>query len=427
MQDIKYIDKEYFLSTVSKAGDSLSNDEQKAAALEALKGTELPNRKVELWRHTSVEPLLTENYSPAEQVNVSGDIKELLKVDNQGLLVFVNGFYNSTLSQIKESDVVLTSLKEAKSKHNKLFNQYFGKTEKQNKEFFSQLNNAYAQDGAFVFIPKKSVVDKPLHIVFIDSKGEKAYFNQYRNLIVAEAFSEAKIIVSQISEGENTHFNNALTEIFVNDNAHLEVNWLQNESKESKTLNYVFVKQGENSHFFQNHFSLQNQFVRNDVVLDMEGENSEAKIQGIYIPRFRQHFDNTILVQHKVPHCDSHQIFKGIVNDEASSNFYGKVLVAQDAQKTNANQSNRNILLTKRAKASSKPQLEIYADDVACSHGSTTGQLDKEALFYMQSRGIAADTAQRLLLYAFVGDVMEDISIPELKEYINKVLHKRFD
>jgi len=427
MQDIKYIDKEYFLSIVSKVGNSLLNDKDRATTLEALKETELPHRKVELWRHTSVEPLLNENYSMAEQVDVSNDIKELMTVENQGLLVFVNGFYNEKLSQIKDSAVVLSSIKESKSTNSELVEKYFGKTGKQNKEFFSQLNNAYAQDGALVFIPKKNVVEKPLHIVFIDSKGDKAYFNQYRNLIIAEEFSQAKIIVSQISEGENTHFNNALTEIFVEDNAHLEVNYLQNQSKKSKTLNYVFIKHGSNSHFLQNHFSLQNQFVRNDVELDMEGENGEAKIQGIYIPQIRQHFDNTILIQHKVPHCDSNQVFKGIINDEASSNFFGKVLVAQDAQKTNASQSNRNILLTKRAKASSKPQLEIYADDVACSHGSTTGQLDKEALFYMQSRGIARDTAQRLLLYAFVGDVMEEITIPELKEYINKVLHKRFD
>ncbi len=427
MQETQTIDKEYLLKLLAQAPKPVAYEANRQQSFKALKELELPSRKDELWRQTPIHMLLDENYRLAEKQAINPEVLDELALPESNLLVFVNGNYCESLSRLANEDIQAVSLQMAATLNKEVVAKYLGKSEAVDKEFFSALNTAYAHDGAFVYIPKNKKAERLIHLFFIGTKNNEPAMAQYRNLIVAEQGAEAKILVSQVSEGENKLFHNTLTEVFVQDNAKVELNWLQKQSKATKTLNYVYVNQSANSRFVQNSFSLEAGFIRNDVQVDLKGENAETILNGIYIPHEKEHFGNTILVNHHVPHCNSNQVYKGIINDEASSDFRGRVLVAKDAQKTNANQSNRNILLTKRAKASSKPQLEIYADDVACSHGSTTGQLDKEALFYLQARGIAYETARRLLLYAFVGDLLEEITIPELKEYVNKELHKRFD
>ncbi len=244
-------------------------------------------------------------------------------------------------------------------------------------------------------------------------------------MIIANKFSQAKIINSYHSLSVNFTLTNIATEIFLEDSAHINYNIFQGEGVDASQFNNIKVIQQSNSNFSSNTTTLCGMLVRNDLNVEHKGSNCETDLNGLYLPDREQHFDNTVFVHHAKPHNTSNQLYKGIIDNKASAVFQGKVLVDKDAQKTLANQSNKNILLTKYAKINSKPQLEIYADDVACSHGSTTGQIDKEALFYLQSRGINRRRAETLLLSAFVKDVIDKIQIDSFKFYIQILVNNR--
>ncbi len=427
MEQTHTIDKADFLSIAQQAKNTIADAKQQEVILANFQRQSLPTRKTEIWRHTNIQALLEKNYILQQNKEAKADLLHKAVHIEANTLVFVNGYLHSDLCNISEHEIIIQSLSEAKTQHPEIIANYFAKTNLSKRNAFAALESAFSENGALVFIPKNKQAEKTTHLIFINTKTEKSELIQHHNIFVAEKGSSAKIIVSQVSEGENQHFENAGFEIFVQQNAHLEVNFVLNSTENTKILNTIAVQQAADSRYEQNSFSLQAAFIRNDIEVELQGQNTESNLHGIYIPRLKQHFDQNILIKHLVPNGRSNQTFKGIMNNEASAVFMSKVLVAKNAQKTNANQTNRNILLSKRTRVNSKPQLEIYADDVICSHGSTTGQLDEEALFYMQARGISYETAQKLLLYAFVGDVLEQISIPELKEYVNTELHKRFD
>ncbi len=291
--------------------------------------------------------------------------------------------------------------------------------------FFTNLNTAFATNGNFIHIAKGVSLDKPVHIINFSDGLDSKTISQYRNIIYAAPSSNVSIVNSFHSLTVNFTLTNVATEIILDENSKVNYNVFQVEGNDAFQVNHTKVVQKANSHFSAHTISLCGAIVRNDIQVKQAGLGCGTKLNGLYLPSREQHFDNHTFIHHAMPHGTSNQVYKGIIDNKANAVYLGKVLVDRDAQKINAYQSNRNILLTKYAKVNSKPQLEIYADDVACSHGSTTGQIDREALFYLQSRGINKRHAEMLLLTAFVSDVIESIEIEPFKMLIKLMIDKR--
>jgi len=425
-----YTSKQDFLKIFENTGTGvLSEGLVQDAALERLEQFNLPGKNDEEWRHTSLNRLLQHNFSPAENRGLTDYIVNSFSIPGLDAyrLVFINGFFAPEFSDIKndENGLLVKTMSSAKIENKGLFGQYFGKTEIRSSNFFTSLNTVYSTDGSFIYIADNFVENKPVHIINLSDGKDRKTVSQYRNLIVAGKNSQAKVINTFHSLSVNYTLTNIATEIFLEDGAHLDFNIFQGEGSNASQFNNVKVLQQSNSNFSASTTTLCGMLVRNDLHVEHKGSNCETDLNGLYLPDREQHFDNSVFVHHAKPHNTSNQLYKGIIDNKAGAVFLGKVLVDRDAQKTLANQSNKNILLTKYAKINSKPQLEIYADDVACSHGSTTGQIDKEALFYLQSRGINRRKAETLLLTAFVKDVIEKVQIEPYKNYLQILIDNR--
>lgn len=407
----------------------LSNKEIKENALKVLEQKEVPHKKLEEWRHTGLNKILQHRYSPAKFRTLSKEEVNLFSIPGLDAyrLIFVNGFFIPELSDLKndEKGLIVIPMHEAKRKHKALFDKYFDKSGIQASSFFTALNSAYASNGSFIYLADNFTNNKPIHIAHFSDGQTRKIAVQYRNLVIAGKSSNAHIVNTYHSLSLNYTLNNVATEIFVEDNAHLSFNIIQGEGVDAAQFNYTKVIQESNSNFSMHTTTFCGLLVRNDLKVLQNGSNIETDLNGLYMPDREQHFDNSVFVHHAKPHNNSNQLYKGVIDNKASAVFYGRVLVDKDAQKTNANQLNKNILLTKYAKIYSKPQLEIYADDVACSHGSTTGQIDEEALFYLRARGINRRKAETLLLTAFVSDVIEKIQIEAIKFYVQILINNR--
>jgi len=419
--------KEQIISTLNEKTNSLSTGAERENSLEFIEKNEFPNKKQEDWRKTDLSKLFKHKYSKAEQVDVNQFIVSIYKVREleSNFLVFANGFLLQEYSNIISKNLIIKNIAKAKIENNEIFEKYYNKTNIETENLFSALNTAFAEDGVFVYVPRNKTVEHPIHVLFLSDGNNQKSVSQIRNLIVTDENSEAKIIFSYHSISVNYTVNNVATEIFTNQNSQLNFNIFQGEGDDAMQFNYTKVEQNTGSNFASNYITLCGAIVRNDLKVMYQGENCETNLNGLYLPDREQHFDNSIFIHHNKPNCNSTQLYRGIVDNKATAVFSGKVFVAKGAQKTNAEQNNNNILLTQYAKAHSKPQLEIYADDVKCSHGSTTGQLDKEALFYLQSRGIGFKEARILLLNAFANEVIDKISIPEFKRFVKFLIEKR--
>lgn len=422
--------KEDFLKIFEKDEDEvLSQGVVKDAALERLAQLNLPGKKDEEWRHTSLNRLLQHRYCQAENRDLTDLIVNSFSIPGLDAhrLVFINGFFAPAFSDIKNNSkgLIVKPMFTAKIENKNLFEQYFGQSEIQASNFFSSLNTVFSTDGSFIYIADNYIADKPIHIVNLSDGQDRKTASQYRNLIIAGKLSQSKIINTYHSLSVNYTLTNIATEVFLEDGAILNYNIFQGEGVDSSQFNNVKVIQHANSNFSSSTTTLCGMLVRNDLHVEHKGSYCETDLNGLYLPDREQHFDNKVFVHHAKPHNTSNQLYKGIIDNKASAVFQGKVMVDRDAQKTLANQSNKNILLTKYAKINSMPQLEIYADDVACSHGSTTGQIDKEALFYLQSRGINRRKAETLLLSAFVKDVIDKIKLEGYKLYIQLLVNNR--
>jgi len=393
----------------------------------AIANQSIPTRKTELWKHTDISALLEKQFTESGLFNL--DAQEFKQLDiiseDAHQLVFFNGYFQAQLSNtINNSECTFGQLSENTKAD--IFQENSGKTRVYDENIFAAIAFSAPKDGAFLVVKRNKYIEKPFHVILINGAPDKNVMSQLHHFIYLESGAQAHLIISQASLHKGSFENNSF-EIFISENAHLEQSILQNTKPDSFVFNTQKILQSKNAGYKQNTFSFAGNFIRNNTVLDMNGENSHAKFNGLYIPKDKEHFDNYILVNHLQPNCNSDQNYKGIADNQSSAVFLGKVNVARNAQKTNANQTNRNLLLSKQAKISSKPQLEIYADDVACSHGSTTGQLDDDAIFFMQSRGISKENAIRLLLFAFASDVLDDIQDDKIKAYVDKILHQRFD
>ncbi len=385
---------------------------------------DFPTSKTEYWKYTRVGKIVNNTYTlgQPEKIDVSNFL--IPNLDAQ-VLVIINGHVVADLSDFTSVDgVTLTSLSHAKKQNFEGLKKHFNQFTQDKKEIFLAFNNAFHTDGIYLEVAKNKIVEKPLHIINITTGNNTISLS--RNLFVANAGSQVKIIESFVNVGGEKNFNNHVSELIVAENAFMEYNKIQDKKETNFSVATEQVYQEANSNFTINTATFNGALVRNNLNIEVDASNCETNLNGLYLGKNKDHIDNHTVVDHKKPHCNSNEVYKGILDDESTGVFNGKVFVRQDAQITNAFQQNNNILLTDNATANSKPELEIYADDVKCSHGSTTGQIDEEAIFYLQSRGISKKGALKLMINAFAKDALERISIEALQAYIDDKIEERF-
>ena len=396
---------------------------------EAIKNFEsigFPNKKLENWKYTSLKNLLKNDFIVLPEINNLLEFKDIKKyliddIDSYKI-IFVDGKYSSHLSDTTHEgmDICILSAALSQSKYELLIENYFNKIA--NDDGITSLNTAFSSEGAFIHIPKNKFVDKPIQIIHFSTGNESSLMFQPRNLIIVDENSQVQIIERHQSLSENKVFTNSVTEIYADKKSIIDYYKIQNDNLQASLIDNTYVDQQRNSSFTMHTFSFGNELVRNNLNISQNDQFIETTIKGVTIIGDKQHVDHNTLINHNKPNCNSHQDYKGIYDDKSTGVFNGQVMVKKVAQKTNAFQSNNNVLLSDQATINAKPQLEIYADDVKCSHGCTVGQLDKNALFYLKSRGIPEKEATALLMYGFANNILESVKIPEIKTRINHII-----
>ncbi len=383
-------------------------------ARQALDTLPLPTRKTEAWRYTPVNKISNHEWKTAsEGAEISIENLDLPDIEAYRVLI-IDGYVRIENSELFSQDGVhLLSMGDAKEQEKAHFEKVYGQKADHKKELFVALNTAFASGGVYFRIEKGTQLDKPVHIIHVNTQNDTAVMT--RNIIIAEEGTEAEIIHSFIHK-EGVIHSNSITEIEVGDNAKVTLDKFQSGTGSTYHYSSEEVHQGRDSSFTLNTISIDGGWTRNDPHVRFKGLNSICYLNGAYLPKNKELIDNHSIIDHLVPHCESHELYKGVVYDQSKGVFNGKVFVRPNAQKTNAYQQNANIVMSEKASMNSKPELEIYADDVKCSHGSTTGQIDKEALFYLQCRGLSKVAAKQMLVNAFVGEVIELLH-PDLKGY----------
>ena len=397
---------------------------------EAIKNFEtkgFPTKKEEAWKYTSLNSLRKIDFSIFPKTESTLEYKEvkqyfLHEIDTYKI-VFIDGVYSSFLSETTHDgvDICLMSAALTKDMYKPVIDVYFNKVASKD-ESLTTLNTAFSKEGAYIYIPKNKMPKKPIEILHFATGNEASLLLQPRNLIVVEENAEVQIIERHQSLTSNNVLTNAVTEVFAADNAIVDIYKLQNDTAGASLIDNTYVDQKNKSIVKVHTFSFGGKLTRNNLNFYQNGEYIDSIMKGVTILGEKQHVDHHTLVHHIEPNCESHQDYKGIYGESSTGVFNGKIIVDKIAQKTNAFQQNNNILISDKATINTKPQLEIFADDVKCSHGCTIGQLDEDALFYLQSRGIPLKEARALLMYAFANNVLESVRIPELKTRINKLI-----
>jgi len=419
-----------------KTAEGRMNGEAKSAvhqirqqALERFDKLGFPTIRHEEWKYSNVKNLVSQAFEFNAVTNFSAkDLEEMPIPNLEGnILYFINGIYNAELSVIvsPDSELQILTFAEAAKTQPELVEQYFNKYSDYQDNAFTALNTAFAKNGVFVHVPDNKIVEQPIILRFISDARTLNVASQPRNLIVVGKRSEVQIAEAYRSLGENASFTNAVTEFVIGEEANVHYYKVQNESDKSYHIGTTSVLQAGKSVFTANTVTANGGFVRNNLNIKIDGEYAEANMFGLYIPNGKQHIDNHTAVDHAKPNSNSNELYKGILKGKSTGVFNGKIFVRQDAQKTNAFQSCKNVLLSEDASMNTKPQLEIWADDVKCSHGTTTGQLNDDALFYMQARGISKDTARALLTLAFAQDVIDKFEIVAIKEYLQALIEEK--
>ena len=406
---------EEFVSHIAENNLAVWNELKsiRQSGLKAIKSLEFPTTRDEYWKYSRTTKITKNHYHFSQLDSIKGDLS---KVKIEGLdtyeIVMVNGFFNAELSSLPKNDIIeIKSFEECTTEE---LTSYFSQNLDTTTNFFSALNTAYFSEG--IMIIAKGVCDKPVHVIHY-SEGNNV-ISQPRNLFITEKNAELSIIKSSINKNTENYFYNSVIEFFIGENSHMNYYVIQNYEEGMNVISTNVATQEKNSNFSAYNYTLKGDWIRNNTNIFVKGENCESNLYGAYQPKGKQHIDNHTIMDHIMPNCESNEHYKGTVDDKATGVFNGKVFVRKDAQKINAFQSNNNILLSDDATMNSKPELEIYADDVKCSHGSTSGQLDEEAVFYLQSRGLSKESATALLIGAFLGEVVEKIKLPELKDKV---------
>ncbi len=398
-----------------------------------LQNSQFPTLKVEEWKYTKLNKLLALDYihsATLEKVSFSKEQIDELRFNSfeNYLLVFVNGVFEKELSDYDElkSEVFVSTISEAFEKNDSFVNKYFSKITTVNSSF-DLLNLSNFVGGLFIHIHDNAVVEKPIQILNITGSKSNISFSSSRNLIVAGKNSQATFLQKHIGIDGNTYLNNISSEFVVEQNANVNFYNIELDNANAFHIEKTNVMQYRDSQFKHFNFTFGGKLVRNDINVELSDENIECTLNGLYIANDSQHIDNSTFINHAKPHSTSNELYKGILDDTSRGVFSGKILVAKDAQLTNAYQNNNNILLSEDAKIDTKPQLEIYADDVKCTHGATVGQLDESALFYILSRGIPKEKAKSMLITAFAEGVVTELTIPELREEINHLIFEHLN
>lgn len=393
----------------------------------------LPTLKNEDWKYTGIGNLFTKDYKVPDQKDVL-DNSIIQKVAIPGAqqfhhLVFLNGRYSAADSYFDEADglEVMTLEEAAQGKYQEQVIENFGKSNLFIKDGIYALNTSLMDGGVFILFKKNKILSKPVYFNHIFDTTQNHMLASPRSLVVVEENSDAKIIESYATNGSMDSLSNEVMEIVVKDNAHLEVYKIQNDKPNGSHAGTTHIRQVGKCYVHTVTISLDGGMIRNNTDIIMEVAGNEAHMYGLYFLKGHTHVDNHTLVDNKKPNCLSNELYKGIIDDYATGVFSGKIYVRPDAQKINAYQTNNNILLSDTGSVNTKPQLEIFADDVKCSHGCTVGRLDDEALYYLRARGINKDLAKAMLLKAYADEIVLQIKIESLKDYVHDLILERLN
>lgn len=388
---------------------------QRTAALAHFEQVGLPGVRDEQWRYTNLRALKSNAYS----LSVPSALTLELPASDNPRLVFVDGHLDAAASTgLQQDKVTVTNLSDALSLT--AVSTVFGTTLPTEQHGFSALNTAFAQDGYVVYLPKGAVMDGVLDVYFVNQSNDAV--SHTRNLIITEANTQCTVVERHVGAPDSVYLSNTITEIIAGDNAHIDHTKIQQESDQAFHIGGVFIHQAVHSQVTNHNIALSGLVTRNDTYTDLLGQGAHMEMNGLVLGQGRQHIDNHTQVNHVVANCTSDEFYKTVLDDHSRSVFRGRIIVAQDAQLTNADQQNNNLLLSNTAEADTKPQLEIYADDVKCSHGATVGQLDPKSIFYLNSRGINAESATALLTFAFANEVLDRLKVDSVKQELTQII-----
>ncbi|MGH7718559.1 MAG: Fe-S cluster assembly protein SufD, partial [Gemmatimonadaceae bacterium] len=390
-----------------------------------------PTPKNEDWHFTSIAPIAEREFRlirPSAAVNATDLARFTFGHPDWHTVVFVNGRYNEALSNISTlpRGLRVMELSRAWREESELLERYLTKVASYDDRSFTALNTAFMTDGAVVHAEKGVEVERPVHLVHIATPAAADAVWHPRHLVVAEPNSKVTVIESWVALGDNTYFTNAVTEAVVGDGATVTHYKIQRESPSAFHVGTVETTQGRDSHLVSFSFATGASLSRTNIYTLLDGEGCGATLHGLYMVDGEQHVDHQTRIEHAQPNCFSREVYKGILDGSSHGVFNGKVYVRPEAQKTDGKQSNNNLLLSDRARVDTKPQLEIFADDVKCTHGATVGRLDELARFYMRSRGLGAASARKLLTYAFAAEVLEEITVDAVREELERLTLARY-
>ncbi len=393
-----------------------------------------PTLQQEDWRFTNVAPIAKLPFKPTTELSDGGLEKSALGNFTFGKLkasrlVFLNGLFSAELSTLGKfpDGVKVGSLAASLKNDSALLEKYLGRHANAEDNAFNALNLAFFQDGAFIYVPANLTLAEPIHLLFISTSKEPGATAHPRNLIVAEKNSRFTVLESYGSVANAASFTNAVTEIVVADGANVEHCKFQDESDDAFHMAGLHAHLGRGANFISHSVATGAKLSRNNIRTNLAGEGVECVLNGLYLTKGDQLADHHMVVEHAQPNCNSHEYFNGILDGRSKGVFHGRILVRKIAQKTDAKQTNKNLLLSDNATVDTKPQLEIYADDVKCTHGATIGQLNEESIFYLRARGIGEDRARRMLIHAFAGEIIDRVRFQPAREELDKIVWDRLE
>jgi len=413
-------------------GTSASIAKQREDAIEHFAELGIPTNDLELWKYTNIAKIIDRPYTlplaPETPSVDESDIAPFLIDDMDAhRVVLVNGRVDESLSDIGElpSGVVVSSLAQAGDEHPDVVEEHYGQYADYEDDALTALNTAFVQDGAFVYVPSGTIVEKPIFFLHITASDEDLFL-QPRHLFVVEDGGIAKIVEAQHSLTDAQTFTNTVGEAFVGEKGNLDHYLLQDEGHSASQVHTRAAQQKDDSVYSTQTVTYTGEVIRNNAVVEADGTFCESNIYGLVIGKDDMHVDNHTRMDHVQPDCNSNELYKHVLNDESTAVFNGKVFVARGSQRIDAYQQNDTIVMNNDAQIYTKPELEIYADDVECSHGATTGQVDEEGVFYLRSRGLTERRARILMLQAFSEEVLSELSIDPFRDYVTELVRDRF-
>lgn len=394
----------------------------------------IPTARHEEWKYTRIGTVFNREYQfPADRSETPFALRDLDAIrlpghEEANELVFINGLFSFPFSSIRSGELVVQPLADAaKNEHSEFVATHLGHSANYLQDGINALNTAFVNGGVFILVKKGKITEHPVYIYNITDARSSGILAQPRTLVKVEENAAVKMVETYATLGSASSFINQVMEVVVEQDARVEYYKIQNDVSDASLVSTTHFRQVGKSFIHTVTISLNGGIVRNNLNVVLEAERCESHLYGLYFQGGQTHIDNHTIVDNAKPGCYSNELYKGVMNDEASAVFNGKIYVRKDAQKTNAYQSNKNVLLTNAASVNTKPQLEIFADDVKCSHGCTIGLLDEDALFYLQSRGIGIEMARALLVRSFASDIFEHILLAPVKSYVEQLISKRLE